>query len=318
MRSVILNMMIIGVASGLIGEEASAISFGSGKSKTKTQEVQEETSSVKRVAKKTKDAVVKATKKTKESLIKANESVKTSYKNSKEQRREKAHQKGLAEEGRPINTMFKSKSDVEYNLKYLNDVHKGLKNSASSIEKTLNSLESTFVVKSLLFEISIYVRLWEKFSAQYIEGMNKLKKSKQYDDADYNRAMNAFENAYEIACYETTQKSLINHVQGLITEKNLKGLSETDASNTLKKVKKLSEGLKQIPEDTAKLKETINAINEQTLDQESSFGVLENGMLNHVRNAVDIMEDIPNMLKKASKIVQNRIDEQQEPSAEND
>lgn len=318
MKSVILNMMIMGIMGGLIGGEASAISFGSGKSKTETQQVQEKTSSIKRAAKKTKDSIVKVTKKTKENLIKAKESVKTSYKNSKEQRREKAHQKGLAEEGRPINTMFKSKSDVEYNLGYLNDVRKNLKNDASSIEKTLSSLEGTFAVKSLLFEISTYVRLWEKFSAQYIEGMNKLKKSKQYDDTDYNRAMNAFENAYEIVCYETTQKSLINHVKGLITEKNLKGLSEVDASNTLKKVKKLSESLKQIPQDAAKLEDSIVAINDQTLDQEGFFGALENRMLSHVRNAVEVMGDVPDTLKKISKIVQNHIDEQQEQSAEND
>ena len=324
MKSVILNMMIMGIVSGLIGGEASAISFGFGKSKSKVQEVQqEETSSVKNAAKKTKDAIVKAAKKTKDfsvnavkktkdSLVKTKESIKTSYQKSKEQRREKAHQKGLAEEGKPFNTMFVSKSDIEYNLKYLNDVHKSLKSSASSIEKVSSSLESAFVAKSLLFEISIYVRLCEKFSKQYLEGMNKLKKSKAYDDADYARAMDIFENAHETVRYETTQKSLISHVQGLISEKNLRDVSKEEASNILKKVKKLSENLKQLPENTTKLKNIVKTIDDQTLDKESSFGYLEKGMLDHVQNAADVMEDIPDMLKKVSKIVQNHIDEFQE------
>ena len=317
MKSVILNMMIMGVIGGLIGGEVSAISFS--KSKTKTQQVQE---SVTKAAKKTKDAVTKAakktknfavntTQKTKESLTNAKESVKTSYKNAKEQRREKVRQKGLAEEKRPINTMFKSKSDVEYNLKYLSDVRKSLKSNASSIEKASSSSESTFAVKSLLFEISTYIRLCEKFSEQYLEGMNKLKKSKQYDDADYNCAMDTFEVAYEIIRYEATQKDLISYVQDLVAEKTLKSVSKEDASNVLKKVKKLSENLKQISEVANKLKKIISAINDQTLDKESSFGSMEEGMLTHVQNAVNVMEDIPDILKRVSKIIQNHIDDLQ-------
>lgn len=320
MKSVILNLMMMGVASSLIIGDVSAISFG--KSKSRTQQVQEEGTFrktarktkdvVTTAASKTKDTIKKGAKKAKEDIVSAKEHVKTAYRAKKDQIRDNARQKQLAKEQSPMNTIFESKAEIEYNLKYLNDVHKSLKTVANSVEKLSDSAENVFVVKSFLFELSTYVKLCDKFSEQYMEGMNKLKKAKQYDDTNYNLAMEAFTNAYETINYAKTQQGVVNYLRDLVIEENLKNVSEKDSSSISKKLSKLQGSLETISEDTDKLRKVIKSIDDQTIDKESAFKALESQMISRVQDAKKMIDGIPDMLGKVLKTVNNHINELQE------
>lgn len=294
MKSVILNMMMLGIIGGLVGEEASAALF---KSKSKTDQTLEDNYSegaVKRTMRKTKESVKRTAEKVRKNVSDAFD---------KDKRRKKTQQKARTKEESPINTMFKSKADIEYNMSYLNDTRKSFKSAANAVEKTSTQVENAFAVRSLLFETALYLKLFDKFSEQYIEGMSRLQKAKKYNGTNFNLAMNAFENALDIIRYAKTQHDVISYVQNLVTSENLKNLSKEEASNVSKKLKKLADSIGKISEDMEQLKENVSAINELTTDK--NFKSWEIEMLNCIEKEINTPNKILSMLKIVSETVQS-------------
>ncbi len=277
MKKVILNMMIVGITSGLISGEVSAKSLREIGSNVKNKTA--------KLVHKSADSVSGLAKKTKQSLASSKESLKDSYQEIKEQKREKSFQKKIAKEQSPFNSMFKSKANVEYQLSDLNDARKNLKSATSLLEKSLGYAENIFAIKSLLFEVSMYVGLYEKFSEQYLEGMTQLQKSKEYDDNNYKLAMDAFTNASNIIKYERHQRNIVNSVRNIVTEEKWEGVSTNDASNLSEKLEKSSKNFNQISKDVAKLEEIISSINEQVIDNESNFESLQKEMIRNLEDA---------------------------------
>lgn len=293
MKSVILNMMMLGIIGGLVGEEASAAFF---KSKPKTDQTSEDNSegAVKRTMRKTKESVKRTAEKVRKNVSDAFD---------KDKRRKKTLQKARTKEESPINTMFESKAEIEYNMSYLNDTRKSFKSAANAVEKTSTQVENAFAVRSLLFETALYLKLFDKFSEQYIEGMSKLQKAKKYNGTNFGLAMNAFENALDIIRYAKTQYDVISYVQNLVTSENLKNLSKEEASNVSKKLKKLADSIGKISEDMEQLKENVSAINELTTDK--NFKSWEIEMLNCIEKEINTPKKILSMLNIVSKTVQS-------------
>ena len=204
--------------------------------------------------------------------------------------------------------MFESKAELEYNLKYLNDVRKNFKSAASATEKASNQAENAFIIKSLLFETASYFSLLDKFSEQYIEGMDKLKKAKEYNDKTYDLAMNSFKNAHDIISYANTQHGIILYLQDLVTQENLKNVSEEDAANISKKLTKLEESLSKISDDVNQLREILKSINDQTVYEEGDFKFLETGMLSCIKKETDTVGEIPSMIKNIARTILNSSD----------